>query len=234
MTQTVSEWGPQGAARFDGHVGAIVIVDVLSFSTCVDIAVARGAIVYPFGYGDRRGASDLANSIGGAVAGPRGNQAFRFSLSPASLTGIEAGSKLVLPSPNGSAISAEGRATPVLAGCLRNARAVARRALDVAQDEPVAIVPAGERWPDGTLRPAIEDLIGAGAIAEALGRPCSPEAEVARRAFVALHDTIADIVRKSTSGQELVHRGYPDDVELAVALDASTTAPRLVNGTYTA
>lgn len=234
MTQTVSEWGPQGAAAFDGHAGAIVIVDVLSFSTCVDIAVSRGALVYPFAYSDQRGATERAHRIGSAVAGPRGDSAFRFSLSPASLTTIEAGSKLVLPSPNGSAISATPRTTPVLAGGLRNARAVAARALEIAKDAPVAIVPAGERWPDGSLRPAIEDLIGAGAIAEALGRPCSPEAEVARQAFVSLSSTFADIIRESTSGQELIHRGYPDDVELAIALDVSTIAPRLANGAFAA
>lgn len=34
----------------------------------------------------------------------------------------------------------------------------------------VAVIPAGERWADGSLRPAIEDLLGAGAFIRELMR----------------------------------------------------------------
>jgi 2-phosphosulfolactate phosphatase len=232
MAFAVSEWGLQGVRKFDGRVGALVVVDVLSFSTCVDIAVARGAEVLPFEHGDIGAARLAAAARGAEVAGPRGSRAHRFSLSPASLLAIASGTRLVLPSPNGSAISAAAHATPVLTGCLRNARAVARRAALIAGDAAVAVIPAGERWPDGSLRPAIEDLIGAGAILDELGLPCSPEAEVAAQAFGSARPRLAGLVRGCVSGQELIARGYPDDVEIAVELNVSDAAPLLVAGAY--
>ena len=112
MSLAVCEWGPEGASKFDGSVGAIVIVDVLSFSTCIDIAVSRGASVYPFHHRDPAAAIEAARVLGAEVAGPRGSAKHRFSLSPASLASITPGTKLVLPSPNGSAISAAARSVP--------------------------------------------------------------------------------------------------------------------------
>ncbi|HEY7643573.1 MAG TPA: 2-phosphosulfolactate phosphatase [Hyphomicrobiales bacterium] len=233
MSVALSEWGAEGARKFGEFAGALVIVDVLSFSTCVDIAVGRGATVYPVA-DDCGAAARMARTVGAELAGPRGSREHRFSLSPASLSEIEAGAKLVLPSPNGSAISAAARTVPVLAGCLRNARAVARKAAAIARGSPVAVIPAGERWPDGSLRPAIEDLIGAGAIIEELRLPCSPEAEIARLAFRSARPAIADLLRGCTSGRELIDRGYPHDVEAAIELNVSATAPLLVDGAYTA
>ncbi|MEA1676492.1 2-phosphosulfolactate phosphatase [Nitrospirillum sp. BR 11163] len=140
----------------------------------------------------------------------------------------------MLPSPNGSRLSLAGGTTAVLAGCLRNATAVARRARLLADGGDIAIIPAGERWPDGTLRPAVEDLLGAGAIIEALDLAPSPEARVARDAYRATGPDLAGIIRSGRSGQELIGWGYADDVELAVELDASTTAPTLRDGAYRA
>jgi 2-phosphosulfolactate phosphatase len=231
MATAFSEWGLQGARKFDGRVGALVVVDVLSFSTCVDIAVARGALVYPFGDGDSSAAALAAKARGAELAGPRGS-GVRFSLSPASLFSIEPGTRLVLPSPNGSAISAAARSTPVLAGCLRNARAVAERAAAISRGDGVAVIPAGERWPDGSLRPAIEDLLGSGAILHELGLPCSPEAEIALHAFQGGRSDLARLVRGCVSGQELIARGYPADVDAAVHLNVSDAAPLLIDGGY--
>jgi 2-phosphosulfolactate phosphatase len=232
MELAVSEWGLQGIRKFDGHVGALVVVDVLSFSTCVDIAVARGATVIPFSHGDISAATRVATARQAEVAGPRGSRAHRFSLSPASLLAIAPGTRLVLPSPNGSAISTAALRTPVLTGCLRNARAVAWRAAAIAGAAAVAVIPAGERWPDGTLRLAVEDLLGAGAILDALALPGSAEAELAMQAFRAARPRLGELLRGCVSGEELIARGFPEDVELALQLNASNAAPMLVDGAY--
>ena len=230
MPLAVCEWGPEGACKFNGNVGAIVIVDILSFSTCVDVAVARGAVVYPFGLDDSSAVMEAAKALGAEIAGPRGSSDYSFSLSPGSLASIATGTQLVLPSPNGSAISAAAWSVPVLAGCLRNARAVAQKAIHAAQGGSIAVIPAGERWPDGGLRPAIE--IGAGAIADELGIPCSPEAEIAQQAFRSARPFLASLLRDCVSGRELIYRGFPQDVEAAIELNTSATAPLLINGAY--
>jgi phosphosulfolactate phosphohydrolase-like enzyme len=57
-----------------------------------------------------------------------------------------------------------------------------------------------EGSPDGSLRPALEDLLGVGAIIHHLGLPCSPEAHVARDAYRAAGIAVAALIRASVSG----------------------------------
>jgi 2-phosphosulfolactate phosphatase len=69
--------GALGLAALAPASDVVVIVDVLSFSTCVDIAVARRAEVFPYLWGDER-AVGLATEIGGVLAGPRGRPGARL------------------------------------------------------------------------------------------------------------------------------------------------------------
>jgi 2-phosphosulfolactate phosphatase len=247
------EWGPGGLAALAGLSAVIVIVDVLSFSTAVDIAVGRGATVLPVPW-RAPAAPDVELPAGAVPAGRRGSAS--WSLSPSSLLALPAGTRLALPSPNGatlSAAAAESGAT-VLAGCLRNAPNVAATALACLQVPPsrpgsasksrpddgdgvISVVPAGERWPDGDLRPAIEDMLGAGAVVAELARlgagPCSPEALAAADAFEAarrqgLHDALA----ACSSGRELHAAGFGADVALAAEYGVSGGAPVLCDGEY--
>jgi len=229
------EWGWQGLAQLAPASAVSVIVDVFSFSTAVDIAVSNGAIVFPYGTRDDS-LEDYARQRGAQVAQDIRSHS-GYSLSPASLTGIEAGHRLVLPSRNGGALS---RGTGLLAckapviftACLRNAAAVAHAASQHGAD--IAVIPAGERWPDGSLRPSLEDWLGAGAVLAALpGRP-SPEAQAAVSAFRELRHDLARTLRGCYSGQELLERGFASDLELAAQLDVSCSVPRLRDGAYVA
>jgi 2-phosphosulfolactate phosphatase len=227
------EWGMGGVVAMRGRVAVLVIVDVLSFSTCVDVAVARGAVVHPFRFGDGAAARAEAERLGAELAVRREDPG-RYSLSPASLATIPSGTAVLLPSPNGSTLSLAGGSAIVLAGGPRNAAAVARAATSLANGGGIGVVPAGERWPDGSLRPAIEDLLGAGAIIHHLAGEMSAEAIVARDAYRAGLPDLARLIGGSVSGRELVDRGFPDDIRMAAEMDASVCVPRLTDGAYRA
>ncbi len=227
-------WGAEGARRLAPDSDVVVIVDVLSFSTAVDVAVGRGAAVIPWRWRDDS-ARLRANAIGATLAVSRRDSSPEqpYSLSPASLERIPAGTRLVLPSPNGSTlatVAAESGAI-VLAACLRNATAVGLTAHQLGRR--VTVVAAGERWPDGDgWRPALEDEVGAGAILDALGSDPSPEAWLAAASFRAAGEQVATLIADSESGRELRDGGYPDDVEIATAHDVSQCVPRLVDGEF--
>jgi 2-phosphosulfolactate phosphatase len=232
MTLAESEWGLAGIEALRERVSVLVIVDVLSFSTAVDVAASRGAIVYPLAYCEGDTARDAANREGAVLAQPRRAAGGQFSLSPASLLSVPAGLKLMLPSPNGSRLSLACGNTRLLTGCLRNAAAVALAARRLAGDGKVGVIPAGESWRDGSLRPAVEDLLGAGAIVHYLDLPCSPEAQIARDAYRTAGPEVASLIRASVSGRELIEGGFPQDVELAVEQNTSALAPTFIERAY--
>lgn len=225
------EWGLQGARHLGTGADAIVVVDVLSFCTSVTVACERGACVWPHPGGEE--AHALARSLEAVLAGTRSHRGGP-SLSPTSLLDLPSGSRLVLPSPNGGRIAYSLAAQPcrVFTGALRNASAVGRHLVDAVDIDRVVIVPAGEQWPDGSMRVAYEDLVGAGAIVSRMltvdpAVALSAEAEAALAAYERMRP-IAD----TPSGQELVERDFGDDVALASAVDVSMVVPVLVDGRF--
>lgn len=214
------EWGEHGAASVSETT---VIIDVLSFSTSCTLAVEHGIAVYPFPH------TDLAQSFGRAtgieVAGKRRDFAARYTLSPTSFTKPAETEHLILPSPNGSRLSLLSMGNSIIIGCLLNAQAVA--ASLTARGGDVMLVPAGERWPDDTIRFALEDYLGAGAILQHLACDKSPEAMVCEAAFVAVQNRLLETLLGCRSGQELAGKGYESDVEVAARLNSSQTVPKL-------
>lgn len=243
------EWGAHGVELLARECAVVVLVDVLSFCTAVDVAVGRGARVLPQRWADAAtesghaapssAAARAAVAQGALPAGPRSGPG--PSLRPSSLVGLARDTLLALPSPNGATLctAADRHDAVVLAGCLRNATAVAAAARVVGG--PIGLVPAGERWPDDTLRVAAEDALGVGAIAAALqqshpaavrdGFALSPEAQLAAAQFVAAsRNGLLGVLTGLASGRELIADGYSEDVRLASDLDVSEAVPRLVGG----
>ena len=221
------DWGPSGVEAVPAD--AVVVVDVLRFTTAVDAAVSRGAVVFPYQWKDPA-ARSFADSRSAILAA--GDDPLMPSLSPVSLLSLQPGDRVVLPSPNGStcAALASQLGADVAAGCLRNASAVAEWLNRSART--VTVIACGERWPDGSLRPCLEDYLGAGAIISMLQGLQSPEAAAAASAWAAARPRIADVVTECVSGREAIERGWRRDLEFALELDSSTAIPVLGDGAF--
>jgi 2-phosphosulfolactate phosphatase len=215
------EWGAEAVSALCSRCAVVIVVDVLSFSTSVDIVLGRGGTVRltteESSYQQRR---------------------------PAALAEQPAGTQVLMTSPNGGRLCAMASAlgTRVLTGCLRNARAVAAVAAGLADEQPIGVVAAGEQWgvdlltddkaTAGTLRPAIEDQLGAGALVSELLKlgqsPASPEAALAATTYRAAAPYLGDLLAECASGRELIATGHGEDLKLAADVECSTVAPVLV------
>lgn len=237
------DWGLAGARA--SRAAVAVVVDVLSFSTSVCIAVERGMQVRPYAWKGPEAEAfasrhDAILAVGRLEA-TRDGAPTAPSLSPAGLLTCPPVPRLVLPSPNGSAIAValQDVGATVMIGCLRNATATASRlASELDRGHAVRIIAAGEhRARDGSLRPAVEDQLGAGAVLSALSRlghgpTMSPEAAAAAAMFRAAESCLIEWMTHCVSGRELIDRGFDSDVEVASALDVSRTVPLLTGGWF--
>lgn len=234
------DWGVPGADRVVPGASIAVVVDVLSFTTTLSVALDAGIDVLPYRYRDATAADfarehDAELAVGRTEAGPG-----QISLSPVSVRGAgRSGGRLVLPSPNGATICRRltDAGVKVVGASLRTCSAVGRWVAAHA-DGPVAVIASGELWPDGSLRPAVEDLWGAGAVLSVLDDlglgPASPEASSAIAAFRAqvVGADLTALLHATASGRELAGDGFGGDVAIAAEIDASSLVPLLVGDTF--
>lgn len=230
------DWGLTGALAISQGAAVVVVVDVLSFTTTVTVAAEAGVEVFPYRMRDASAAAFAASkqavlAVGRTEAGSSGVSLSPLSVQAATESGgpLAVGSRLVLPSPNGSTIARTlfEQGVTVVAACLRNAAAAAGWAKREAAGAPIAVIAAGERWPGDTLRPAVEDLWGAGAVIAAMFGRKSPEAEAAAAAFRAVARSMPESIAACASGRELIDDGYGDELPLAAAVGASSVVPVL-------
>lgn len=168
---------------------------------------------------------------------------------------VEAGERVALDagahaeSLNGAAVAARAAsldpAPTVLLGALCNASAVAAAILAEQQRRgdrtSIAVIACGElasRGPGAELRFAVEDLLGAGAVIDALGAlgidHTSPEAAAAGEAFRGLRGAVRHLLTASGSGQELDERGLRDEVLATAEVNATASVPVLREGVFVA
>ncbi len=222
------EWSVEGVSMLAPTADVVIVVDVLTFTTCVEFATNQGgAVIFPYCWKDET-TYDFAHKVNAEVADR--NNPNGFNLSVTSLQNLPENTRLVLPSPNGSLVSLLAEDTPVIAGCLRNCRAVAKSAMK--KGRRVAVIPAGERWENDALRPCVEDLIGAGAIISYLQGRLSPEALVAKTVFENLSADLIENMKNCISGREKIARGEETDLHLAAELNCSDCVPILKNNAF--
>ena len=123
-----------------------------------------------------------------------------------------------------------GQTQHIIPASLNNRTAVAAWVLARQAEKgarfSVAVIAAGERRPDGSLRFAVEDLFVAGAVIDALSTlgidHCSPEAAAASAGFVGLKQAIRHLISASETGLALAALGRQDEIRTASQLDSST------------
>jgi len=222
------EWGEKGVLALAPGSEVVIIVDIFSFSTTVDIALQRGAQVFPRDRLDLFAAEQFAREHNADLVGNVPGAKYRFR--PAAMLDIPPGARLTLPSANGAALSLMTSAIPTLTACFRNRRAIAQYAREIGRK--IALIPCGERWEDNSLRPGLEDWLGVGAIIAELPGTRSPEAAAAAATFEAMRGNLQSILNETSSGKELTQTRNQNDVEFAAQIDCSACVPRLIDGAY--
>ncbi|GLW91753.1 2-phosphosulfolactate phosphatase [Actinokineospora globicatena] len=228
------DWGLSGAQEIAEPSWIVAVVDVLSFTTTLTVAVDAGIEVFPYRWRDES-AAEFAKEQD-AVLAVRRSEPGAVSLSPGTVRNAPDLRRLVLPSPNGSTIAQamSSKGHDVIGVSLRNTTAAAAwtaERLRTGAAAGVAVVAAGEVWRStGALRPGAEDLWGAGAFLAALSEhgTFSPEARLAASAFRDVSGDIAAQLHDCASGRELIEMGHRQDVEIAAEIDSSTSVPVLV------
>jgi 2-phosphosulfolactate phosphatase len=182
---------------------------------------------------------------------PQGTYQVRFDWGVAGFQSLASGADVVvladaLP-PSGSVDAADLAPTPlsghrVIRADLGNRTAVAQwvlaRQAETGARFSVAVIAIGEKRGDGSARWAMEDLLVAGAVVDALTDlgidHCSPEAAAASAAFVGLKRAIRHLLAASETGQALAAAGQHDAVSASTVLDHSRDVPEVVEFAFPA
>lgn len=143
---------------------------------------------------------------------------FDLGNSPGQFTSAHQGSTLFMCTTNGTrALLAARQAAALYTGALVNASAVAKRLRGDGRD--VVLLCAGT---NGEV--ATEDVLGAGAVLQALGAElASDTARIALALFQATRERLVDALRECQGGRNVLAANLPADIAVAARLDSFHT-----------
>ena len=197
-----------------------VMVDVLRASTTITLALNNFKRVIPCFTPEE--ALELNDEIDGVVAGERNGkqiEGFDIGNSPCTIRDLKSSKDtLILTTTNGTRIL-ESMDSKVLVGCMANAKAVAQKSIQLANDH-IDVVMAGVKG-----KFAIEDFLASGEILYWIGEICSDCEldEYAKSAILASRDyeLLKDAFINSRTAKRLIELGNLDDVDLSMMKNTS-------------
>ncbi len=211
-----------------------IVIDVLRMTTTATVLAELGLTRLDV-VADVQRARERARKSGALLLGERDARplpGFDGGNSPLEFTGVAVlGRSAVLCTSNGSAaVEACAGAAHVLLGSLRNARAVALRALALAHGR-IRVVCAGT---GGVV--SLDDVVAAGRIVAALAE-LAPEAALADTALLARaagDGAIGPLLANCRHGRALARAGFADDIAEAARIDVTERVLERLPGSTTA
>jgi len=200
-----------------------IMVDVLRASTTMTVAMQNFSRIIPVK--SILEAQEIARKYDAVLAGERRGAAiegFDTGNSPPQISKIS-GNTLVITTSNGTRIMDKMKAN-VLVGSFVNAKAVAKRAIDLAETH-IEVVMAGV---EGNF--AIEDFLGAGEIISNLLN--NELEEMALASYLAIRDKnmVDEAIKNSRSARKLGEIGLSDDVDFCLKRNIYDSVPVYANG----
>ena len=197
-----------------------IMVDVLRASTTITVALDNFKRVIPCFTPEE--ALKLNDEIDGVVAGERNGQqieGFDIGNSPCAIRDLQSSKDtLILTTTNGTRIL-ESMDSKVLVGCMNNAKEVALKSIQLANDH-IDVVMAGVK---GEF--AIEDFLASGEILywiSETSKDCELS-EYAKSAILASRDyeSVKNAFMTSRTAKRLIELGNREDVELSLMKNIS-------------
>jgi len=204
----------------------MVVVDVLRSSSAIITALSNGAkSVVPFTNLSKAMEAGKRTGLDNVLAGERNGVTpthFDYNISPFEMSHENVCGKTVMYSSSNltRVLGKLGRRHRVILGAIINAKAVANYLR--ARDDNVAIVPCGTK-----LGTAVEDLVGAGAIA---GSITHAEFSDDALAVIGLSRSRGwkGLVKRGRVANRLIELGLARDIEFCLRLNSSSVVPGLV------
>ena len=216
------------AEQLNGRV--VVVFDVLRATTTMAAALEAGVnaiLIFPDIESVRRAKPKYPAALSCGEEYCLKPEGFDLGNSPGDLGAAQAGKTLLMSTTNGTkAVLAARGADTIYVGALVNARAVAEMARQSSKS--LTLLCAGLK---GSL--AMEDVIGAGAVIQALDEDVeleSDEARMAEQLFLASHDRLGQVLRSTAGGQNIIRSNLAKDIDFAARMDVIDSVGEVMDG----